>query len=99
MTRDKKTDASRHPPGWDEERVRHVIDHYEQQNEEEAVTEDEAGALNEKIDTSDIPELDEAFFREAEVRLPDNTEDKRWGKPHPTSLATRRADGETDDFD
>jgi hypothetical protein len=54
---------------------------------------------DEKIDTSDIPELDEAFFREAEVRLPDNTEDKRWGKPHPASLADRKADGETDDLD
>ena len=30
------------PPGWDEERVRKVIAHYEQQNEEEAVAEDEA---------------------------------------------------------
>lgn len=30
------------PPGWDEERVRKVIAHYEQQSEEEAVAEDEA---------------------------------------------------------
>jgi hypothetical protein len=30
------------PPGWDEERVRRVLDHYEQQTEEEAVAEDEA---------------------------------------------------------
>ena len=30
------------PPGWDEERVRKVIAHYEQQTEEEAVAEDEA---------------------------------------------------------
>jgi hypothetical protein len=30
------------PPGWDEERVRRVIAHYEQQTEEEAVAEDEA---------------------------------------------------------
>lgn len=30
------------PPGWDEERVRRVIAHYEEQNEEEAVAEDEA---------------------------------------------------------
>jgi hypothetical protein len=30
------------PPGWDEERVRGVIAHYEEQNEEEAVAEDEA---------------------------------------------------------
>jgi hypothetical protein len=28
------------PPGWDEERVRRVLDHYEDQIEEEAVAED-----------------------------------------------------------
>lgn len=30
------------PPGWDEERVRNMLAHYEQQTEEEAVAEDEA---------------------------------------------------------
>ena len=30
------------PPGWDEERVRRVLAHYEQQTEIEAVAEDEA---------------------------------------------------------
>ena len=33
---------NRFPPGWDEERVRDVIEHYESQTEEEAVAEDEA---------------------------------------------------------
>ncbi len=33
---------SKFPPGWDEERVRRVLAHYEQQTEEEAVAEDEA---------------------------------------------------------
>ena len=33
---------SRFPPGWDENRVREVLDHYETQTEEEAVAEDEA---------------------------------------------------------
>jgi hypothetical protein len=33
---------SRFSPGWDEERVRKVLEHYEEQTEEEAVTEDEA---------------------------------------------------------
>ena len=33
---------SKFPPGWDEERVRRVLDHYERQTEEEAVAEDEA---------------------------------------------------------
>ncbi len=33
---------SNFPPGWDEERVRKVLSHYEEQTEEEAVAEDEA---------------------------------------------------------
>ena len=33
---------SNFPPGWDEERVRRVLDFYEQQTEEEAVAHDEA---------------------------------------------------------
>ena len=30
------------PPGWNEERVRKVLDHYERQSDEQAVAEDEA---------------------------------------------------------
>ncbi len=33
---------SKFPVGWDEERVRRLLDHYEQQTDEEAVAEDEA---------------------------------------------------------
>ena len=33
---------SKFPPGWDEERVRNVLKHYEEQTAEEAVAEDEA---------------------------------------------------------
>ena len=29
------------PPGWDEERVRRVLEHYESQTDEQAVAEDE----------------------------------------------------------
>jgi hypothetical protein len=32
---------NRFPPGWDEERVRRVLEHYEMQSDEEAVAEDE----------------------------------------------------------
>lgn len=31
------------PSGWDEERVRRVLEHYQSQTDEEAVAEDEAG--------------------------------------------------------
>lgn len=33
---------SRFPRGWDEERVKRLLDHYESQTESEAVAEDEA---------------------------------------------------------
>jgi len=33
---------NRYPPGWDEERVRRVLEHYEGQSDEEAIAEDEA---------------------------------------------------------
>ena len=33
---------AKYPPGWDEERVRRVLEHYEAQSDEEAVAEDEA---------------------------------------------------------
>ena len=33
---------NRYPTGWNEERVRHLLQHYETQTEEEAVAEDEA---------------------------------------------------------
>lgn len=35
---------SKYPPGWDKERVKRVLAHYESQSEEEAVAEDEAAA-------------------------------------------------------
>jgi hypothetical protein len=31
-----------YPPGWDKERVRKVLEHYESQSDDEAVAEDEA---------------------------------------------------------
>jgi hypothetical protein len=34
--------GTRFPPGWDEARVRRVLDHYDAQTDEEAVAEDEA---------------------------------------------------------
>lgn len=33
---------NRYPEGWDEERVRRLLTHYEEQSAEEAVAEDEA---------------------------------------------------------
>lgn len=36
------TKQSKFPPGWDADRVKRVLKHYESQSEEEAVAEDEA---------------------------------------------------------
>jgi hypothetical protein len=43
------------PPGWDEERVRRVLAHYEHQTEEEAVAEDEAAYEQEDQSMMEIP--------------------------------------------
>jgi hypothetical protein len=43
------------PPGWDEERVRSVLAHYETQTEEEAVAEDEAAFEDATQTVMEIP--------------------------------------------
>ena len=45
---------SKFPSGWDEERVRRVLEHYESQTDEEAVAEDEA-ALSSASTVMDVP--------------------------------------------
>ena len=48
-------EKSNYPPGWDEDRVRRVIAHYEQQTEEESVAEDEAAFEDESLAVVEIP--------------------------------------------
>ena len=43
------------PKGWDEERVRKVLAHYESQSEEEAVAEDEAAYEDKNQTFMEIP--------------------------------------------
>lgn len=43
------------PPGWDEQRVRRVLGHYESQTEEEAVAEDEAAFEDKAHTVMEIP--------------------------------------------
>lgn len=43
------------PPGWDEERVRRVLAHYEGQTEAEAVAEDEAAFEDRTQRVMEIP--------------------------------------------
>lgn len=46
---------STYPPGWDEERVRRVLEHYEAQSDEEAVAEDEAAYEATTHTAMDVP--------------------------------------------
>jgi hypothetical protein len=43
------------PKGWDEERVKRVLSHYEKQTEDEAVAEDEAAYETRTQTAMDIP--------------------------------------------
>ena len=45
----------RFPPGWDEERVRRVLEHYDQQSEEEALAEDEAAFEDRNETLMEVP--------------------------------------------
>ena len=45
----------RFPPGWDEDRVRRVLAHYEEQSEEEAVAEDEAAVEEPDQTVMEVP--------------------------------------------
>ena len=46
---------NRYPPGWDEERVRKVLTHYEEQAEAEAVAEDEATLEDPTQTVTEVP--------------------------------------------
>ena len=46
---------SRYPKGWDEERVKRVLEHYEMQSEEEAIAEDEAAYEDKDQTFMEIP--------------------------------------------
>lgn len=56
------------PAGWDEERVRQVIAHYEQQTDEEAVAEDEAAFAEQYETVMDVPLELLPVFRELIAR-------------------------------
>ncbi len=46
---------SEFPEGWNEERVRRVLEHYEEQTEDEAVAEDEAAYEDRTHSVVDVP--------------------------------------------
>ena len=59
---------NRFPPGWNEQRVRDVIEHYEAQSDEEALAEDEASFEDDpetiiKVPTQLVPAVRELIGR------------------------------------
>ena len=46
---------SKYPKGWNEKRVKKVLEHYESQSEEEAVAEDEAAYDHDGRTTMEVP--------------------------------------------
>ena len=44
-----------YPPGWDESRVRRVLDHYQSQSDDDAALEDEAAYEATKHTAMDVP--------------------------------------------
>ncbi|MCX6582059.1 MAG: hypothetical protein NT166_17965 [Candidatus Aminicenantes bacterium] len=59
---------SKFPPGWNSERVKRVLAHYESQSEEEAVAEDEAafedlGQTVMEVPTELVPTIRELIAR------------------------------------
>ncbi|MEQ1760500.1 MAG: hypothetical protein ABL986_19485 [Vicinamibacterales bacterium] len=46
---------TKYPAGWDEERVRRVLAHYEQQTDDEAVAEDEAACESTTDTAMEVP--------------------------------------------
>ena len=61
------------PSGWDQERVRKILAHYEQQTEEEAVAEDEAAFENStqtviEVPKDLLPEIRELIAKRKETR-------------------------------
>ena len=46
---------NKYPSGWDEDRVRRVLDHYDSQSDDEAVAEDEASWDSTTATAMDVP--------------------------------------------
>ena len=58
------------PPGWDEARVRRLLEHYESQTEEQAVAEDEESLADKTQPVMEIPNELVPAVRELLSRTP-----------------------------
>jgi hypothetical protein len=69
----KKT--SEFPSGWDERRVREILDHYENQTDEEAAAEHEAALSSPEHTVTEVPAEQELVARQAPVEAPEDRAD------------------------
>jgi hypothetical protein len=49
------SDQNKYPPGWDAARVKRVLEHYENQSDDEGMAEDEAAYEDSTHTTMEIP--------------------------------------------
>ena len=75
----------RFPTGWDEERVRKVLMHYEEQTEDEAVAEDEAAFENRAHTVMEVPAALVPAARELLAKYQRNLTEGRRGKQNPVA--------------
>ena len=84
---------NRYPAGWNEARVRRVLEHYERQTEEEAVAEDEAAFASRNqtvmvVPKRLVPEITRLLEKQRVVRRPGSRTPR---KPvQPSARRTRR---------
>jgi len=67
---EKTVQQSKFPPGWDKERIQKVIAHYEQQTEDEAVSEDRETFEHSSQTVIEIPKELVPVVRELIARHP-----------------------------
>lgn len=84
------------PPGWDEKKVRELIDHHEGQTDEEAAAEDEAAFADRsftimQIPVELVPEVDELLVRRSsEPRSPGRGRNEKGSSRSPGKVRTGR---------
>jgi hypothetical protein len=77
MTTKRKKVRNEFPPGWDEERVRRVIDYYDNQSDEEAIAEAEAALEAEgqtlmMVPSELVPRIRELIAKHLQENDPDD---------------------------
>ena len=78
--------VQKYPPGWNESRIRSVIDHYDSQTDEEAAAEIEAGS---EITTMSVPTVLVPAIRRLIARRESEISSKRRNAASETTIRRR----------